>query len=82
MHIFEKEADWYAQETGDREEAARTDAVNPFFVFLDLLEGEVEGLGEVSLRMPEHNAPESDALSDMGVYGVGFFFAGHGNSLT
>jgi hypothetical protein len=49
---------------------ACADAVGAFFVFLDLLERDADGVGEGRLAHVEHKTPHADASADMVISGV------------
>lgn len=76
--FFEKECDGYSQEIGDGQEPTSADATVAIFVFLDLLERQVEHFAKIFLRVSKHDASKSYALRDMNVYLVGLFLVGHG----
>ena len=46
-------------------QAACTDAIGPFFVFLDLLEGNAQLIGELFLAHAKHEATHADAVADV-----------------
>src|SRR5207237_8995723 len=52
---------------GSREQPRGADPVGAAFVFLDLLEGQAERVGERLLVHPEQQAPRPDAGADMNI---------------
>ena len=48
----------------------RAHPVDAAFIFLDLLEGQIEGLGQTVLGNPQHFAAFPDALADTNVNGM------------
>jgi hypothetical protein len=76
IDIFVEEADGNAENPRDFEQAPRTDAINSFFVFLNLLKCETEQIPETFLTHSDQHAPQSNAMTDMRVDRIGLFL-GH-----
>src|SRR5690606_8510083 len=68
---LEKELDAHTQDAGDLKKAARPDAVSPFLVLLDLLEGEPKGVRQLFLAHSQEGPSGSHPASDMPVDGAG-----------
>ena len=62
-HTFKKEGNGYLQNTGDLLQAAGADAVHTFFVFLNLLKGDANLVGQVRLAHLEHQTAHADAAA-------------------
>jgi hypothetical protein len=53
------------QNAGDLLQAAGADAIHTFLVFLDLLKGQAETVGEVGLAEFEHEPSQPHAAADL-----------------
>ena len=65
--VFEEEGNWYVQDAGDVLETAGTNPVRAFFVFLDLLERQADGLAQCRLGHAQECAAQPDATSNISV---------------
>lgn len=70
-HAFKKERRRHLQSGGDLLQAARADAINALFVFLDLLEGQVNRVGERLLAHRQNVAPHADARANVNIDRIG-----------
>jgi hypothetical protein len=69
-HLVEEELDRHVEDLGELIEPARADPVRAALVFLDLLEGQPQGLGQLLLAHPEHGPPQADAGAHMRIDGA------------
>ena len=79
--IFKKEGNRSVQNSGNFLKTACTNAVGPFFVFLDLLKGNSQGIAQFFLAHSDHGAAQSDAAANMNINWIGFSFFGSHNCL-
>ena len=69
--VLEEKRNRHVQGTAQVEQPARADTVNAALVFLDLLEGEPDGLAELCLANAKQIAAQAHPGTDMDVDGVG-----------
>src|SRR5580704_229076 len=74
---FEEELHGHAENVRNLLQPAGADPVDALLVFLDLLEGKVEAVGQGGLRHAEHQAAHPYARADMLVGRVGSFDRHH-----
>ena len=68
-----EEIDRYAEDARYFEQPSRADAIDAFFVFLDLLEREAEQIAQTFLTHADQHAPYAHAISNLSIDGIGFF---------
>ena len=73
-HAFIEEIDRHIRDARDLVEAAGTDAVDAFFVFLNLLKGKAQQVAQPFLTHTDQHATQSYAITDMRVGRVGTLF--------
>src|SRR5664279_456238 len=71
---FEKKCRRHIEGSGNLLKPAGADSIGPFFVFLDLLERQPQGVAQFFLTHAKHHAPHTDAAADMPVNRVRYFF--------
>src|SRR6266699_1817924 len=67
LQPIEEIADWNAQDLRDLVEAAGRDPVNAALVFVRLLVGDPDQIGQLLLGQPQHDPPLPDSRPDMAV---------------
>src|SRR5262249_16868538 len=70
----------YAEECGDLQQSATADAIGAFLVFLDLLERQIELIGQLGLREPSLQTIDSNIPADDPVDRVRSFARHHNPS--
>jgi len=73
---FKEKFDRHIQHDPDLLQPTGADAVCPLLVFLNLLEGQTDGIAQALLTHAEHDAAHSDTGPDILVDGVGGSFMG------
>ena len=73
---FIEEIDRHAENARHFKQAARADAVDAFFVFLNLLKCQAQKIAQLFLTHADQHAPDAHTIADLGVDGIGLFL-GH-----
>ena len=59
---------------GNLEQPAGADAVDAFFVFLNLLKCQAQKIAQLFLAHADQHAPDAHAIADLSIDGIGLFF--------